>query len=155
MVILMGSLFWALQDEFWAQRPWKTFQEQWKQRYTAFLKTAESKSEKSQKDVTQTPEYQQLSQAYEQAAASAKSPKEELQKHITDLSARILAVQNVFTDRRAYVNALTYEMETDTSASGKESKRKDIAEYKQKVTPVEFPDGHKEKYNYAQLEEKY
>jgi len=64
-------------------------------------------------------------------------------------------VQNVFTDRRAYVNALNYQMETDTSASGKASKRKEIDDYKQKPASVEFPDGHKEQYNYAQLEEKY
>ena len=155
MVILMASLFWALWDEAYGQRPWKTFQNEWKQRYTAFLKTAESKSEKSQKDVTQNPEYQQLSQAYDQAAAAAKPRREELQKQITDLSAQVLAVQNVFTDKRAYVNALTYEMETDTSASGKQSRQKEIDEYKQQLATVEFPDGHREKYTFSQLEEKY
>ena len=60
-----------------------------------------------------------------------------------DLSAKILAVQNVFTDRRAYVNALTYELETGTSASGKKSKQEDIDEYKKEKATVEFPDGHK------------
>ncbi len=155
MVILMATLFWALWDEAYGQRPWKAFQNEWKQRYSAFLKTADSKSEKSEKDVTQNPEYQQLDRAYEQAAAAAKPHRDELQIHISDLSAQILAVQNVFTDRRAYVNALTYEMETDTSASAKQSKQNDIKEYKQKLATVEFPDGHREKYNFNQLEEKY
>ncbi len=36
-VILIATLFWALWDEAWGQRPWKAFQEQWKTRYTAFL----------------------------------------------------------------------------------------------------------------------
>ena len=40
MVILMATLFWALWDEAWGQRPWKAFQEQWKDRYTRFLNTA-------------------------------------------------------------------------------------------------------------------
>jgi len=155
MVILMGTLFWALWDEAYGQRPWKAFQGEWKQRYSAFLDKTRPKSESEVKTVQTTPEYQQLEQVYERANAAAKPRKEELQKHISDLSAQILAVQNVFTDRRAYVNALTYKMETDSSASGKESKRKDMTEYKQKVAAVEFPDGHKEKYNYAQLEEKY
>jgi len=155
MVILMASLFWALWDEAYGQRPWKAFQNEWKQRYTAFLKTAESTSEKSQKDVTQNPEYQQLSQAYDQAATAAKPRRDELQKQIANLSAQVLAVQSVFTDRRAYVNALTYEMETDASASGKQSKQKEINEYKQQLATVEFPDGHREKYNFSQLEEKY
>ena len=49
----------------------------------------------------------------------------------------------------------TYEIETDTSASGKKSKQEDIDEYKKKHGTVEYPDGHKEDYNFAQLEEKY
>jgi cytochrome c2 len=155
MVILMGTLLWALQDEFWGQRPWKAYQDEWQRRYIAFLQKTQPKSQNEVKAVQTTPEYQQLEQAYEQANTAARPHKEELQKHIADLSAQILAVQNVFTDRRAYVNALTYKMETDTSASSRESKRKDIAEYKQKITPVEFPDGHNEQYTYAQLEEKY
>jgi cytochrome c551/c552 len=155
MLILMATLFWALWDEAFGQRPWKAFQHEWQQRYSAFLNTAESKSEKSQKDVTQNPEYQQLEKAYEEAAAAAKPRRDELQKQIADLSAQILAVQNVFTDRRAYVNALTYQMETDPSASGKQSKQKEINENKAEVSPVDFPDGRREKYNFAQLEEKY
>src|SRR5205823_13727326 len=52
-------------------------------------------------------------------------------------------------------NAITYEIETDPSASGKKSKQKDLDEYKKKVWTVEYPDGHKEKYDFRQLEEKY
>jgi cytochrome c551/c552 len=156
MVILMGTLFWALWDEAYGQRPWKAFQNEWKQRYTAFLNnTAEPKSEKSQKDVTRTPEYQQLEENYKQADAAAKPRRDELQKQITDYSARILAVQNVFTDKRAYANALTYQIETETDASAKDSKKKDLEEYKKEIWTVEFPDGHKEKYDFRQLEEKY
>ncbi len=155
MVLLMITLFWALWDESFGQRPWKAFQQQWKERYTAFLKTAKSTSAQSEQQVEKNPDYQQLQQTYEQAYQQAKPRRDELQKQITDLSAKILAVQNVFTDKRAYANALTYEIETDPSASGKESKKKELAKYKQEVWTVEYPDGHKEKYNFAQLEEKY
>jgi len=55
------------------------------------------------------------------------------------LSAKILAVQNVFTDRRAYVNALTYSIETETSASSKKSKQTDLASYKKEKTTVAYP----------------
>src|SRR5262249_29262177 len=69
--------------------------------------------------------------------------------------ARILAIQNVFTDRRAYVNAVTYEIETDTSTSSKQSQQKDLVRYKQQLATVEFPDGSKKQYNFDQLEEAY
>jgi cytochrome c551/c552 len=155
MAILTATLFWALWDEDFGQRPWKAFQHQWKDRYSAFLKTAESKSEKSEKVVEQNPDYRKLEDEYQQAYQAAKPQRDDLQKQITGLNAQILSVQSVFTDRRAYVNALTYEMETDTSASGKASKQAEIKNYKQKLATVEFPDGHREKFNFTQLEEKY
>ena len=154
-VILIATLFWALWDESFGQRPWKSYQTEWKDRYTAFLKTAKSKSSSSVKDVEGASDYKTLEQDYKQIYEQSKPRVEQLQAQISDLSAKILAVQNVFTDRRAYVNALTYEIETDESASGKESKRKDLEKYKQKPATVEYPDGHKETYNFTQLEEKY
>ncbi|HZQ68748.1 MAG TPA: hypothetical protein VFA68_09540 [Terriglobales bacterium] len=155
MVVLMASLFWALWDEAYGQRPWKAFQNTWKERYTAFLNTATSKSDKDLKAVESNSEYQQLAAAAEQAQKQAQPRKMELQKQIADLNAQVLAVQNVFTDKRAYVNYLTYHIETEESASGKASNKKDLEEYKKKQWTVEFPDGHKEKYDFPHLEEKY
>ena len=51
MVLLMATLFWALWDESFGQRPWKSYQRVWKERYTAFLKTARSSSSKEESDV--------------------------------------------------------------------------------------------------------
>jgi uncharacterized coiled-coil DUF342 family protein len=155
MVLLMATLFWALWDEAYGQRPWKTFQNEWKQRYSAFLDKTRPASDKSVKSVEDNPEYQKLLQAFQQADAAAKPRRDELQKQILDISAKILAVQNVFTDKRAYANSLNYQIETETSASGKASKQRELNEYKNKLWTVEFPDGHKEKYNFRQLEEKY
>jgi cytochrome c551/c552 len=155
MVILMATLFWALWDEDFGQRPWKSFQHEWKDRYTAFLKGARSQSSTSQKDVEGSSDYQSLKQAYDQANQSAAPRAREINEKLRDLSAKILAVQNVFTDRRAFVNALTYELETSTSSSSKQSKQKSLDSYKQEVTTVEYPDGSKQKYNYDQLEETY
>jgi cytochrome c551/c552 len=155
MVLLMATLLWALWDESFGQRPWIAFQHQWKQRYTAFLNKATSSSDKSVKDVQNNSEYRQLEDAYKQADAAAKPRRDELQKQITDLSAKILAVQNIFTDKRAYANALTYQIETSTSASEKESKKKEVEDYKKQQWAVEYPDGHSEKYDFQHLEEKY
>ena len=44
MVLLMASLFWALWDEAFGQRPWKAYQHEWVERYSTFLKTARSTS---------------------------------------------------------------------------------------------------------------
>jgi cytochrome c551/c552 len=155
VLVLMATLFWALWDEDFGQRPWKHSQQEWKTRYSAFLKTARSQSSASQKDVEAAPEYQAVKLSYERASQGAAPRIKEINEKLRDLSGKILAVQNVFTDRRAYVNASTYEIENETSNSAKQRKQKNLDEYKQEVTTVEYPDGSKQKYNFPQLEETY
>ncbi len=155
MVILMATFFWAMWDEDFGQRPWKTFQHEWKDRYSTFLKTARSQSGESQAEVEASPDYQNLKQDYDAASQSAALRIKEINERLRALSAQILAVQSVFTDRRAYVNALTYSIETETSASSKQSKLKDLATYKQEKTAVEMPDGKKQIFDFDHLEETY
>jgi cytochrome c551/c552 len=155
MLVLTATLFWALWDEDFGQRPWKGFQNEWRSRYSAFLKNAHSQSNTSEKEVESNPEYLALKQAYEQAAQGAAPRIKEINEKLRDLGAQILAVQNTFTDRRAYVSASTYAIETETSASSKQSKQGDLAKYEQEVTTVNYPDGSKKTYDYPHLEEKY
>src|SRR5712691_3498919 len=156
VLLLMATLFWALWDEDFGQRPWKAFQQEWKNRYSAFLKTARSQSSASQKDVETASEYQAVKLSYEQANQSAAPRVKEINEKLRDLSPKILAVQNVFTDRRAYVNASTYDIETDTSNSAKLRKQRNLDEYKKEIATVEMPDGSKQTFkNYDSLEETY
>jgi cytochrome c551/c552 len=155
MLVLTATLFWALWDEDIGQRPWKTFQNEWKTRYSVFLKNAHSQSDTSQKEVESNPEYLALKQSYESAAKDAAPRIKEINDKLRDLGAQILAVQNTFTDRRAYVSASTYAIETETSSSSKQSKQSDLARYEQEVTTVNYPDGSKKTYDYPHLEETY
>jgi cbb3-type cytochrome oxidase cytochrome c subunit len=155
MVLLMATLFWALWDEDFGQRPWKTFQHEWKTRYSTFLKSARTVSRDSEKEVESSPDYQALKEAFESAKKNADPHYNEINEKLRELSQKILAVQNVFTDRRAYVNALTYSIETETSKASKQSLQKDLDEYKKKLATAEFPDGSKKSYNFTQLEEAY
>jgi len=156
MVILMATLFWALWDEDFGQRPWKAFQHEWKDRYSTFLKTARSQSGDAQKEVEGSADYQKLKQDYERASQSAAPRIKEINEKLRDLSAQILAVQNVFTDRRAYVSASTYDIETETSPSAKERKRRNLEEYKKESTTAEMPDGKKKTFkDYDELEKTY
>src|SRR5947209_4527082 len=154
-VLLIATLFWALWDESYGQRPWKDFQANWKDRYSAFLKTDRSKSVASEKDVESSPDYLALKQAFEQANAQALPEAKAINEKLRDVNGRLLAVRSVFTDRRAYVNALTYEFETDTSSSGKASKQKEIDKYKSEPATVVFPDGSRKQYKFNELEEAF
>src|SRR6516162_5402315 len=144
MVVLMATLFWALWDVDFGQRPWKRFQHEWKSRYSSFLKTARTQSAESQKEIENNPDYQNLQQDYEAASKSAEPRINELREKLREVGAKILAVQDGlghFTDRRAYVTASTYDIETTTSPSAKQSKQRDLAAYKAKPSTVDMPDG--------------
>jgi cytochrome c551/c552 len=155
MLVLMATLFWALWDEDFGQRPWKAFQNEWQTRYAAFLKNAHSQSNTSEKEVESNPEYLALKQAYERASQDAAPRIKEINVRLRDLGAEILAVQNTFTDRRAYVGASTYAIETETSDSSRQSKQRELDKYKQEVTTVKYPDGSSKTYDYPHLEETY
>jgi len=155
MVVLIATLFWALWNEDFGQRPWKAFQQEWKTRYMAFLSKAHSESASSQKQIEASADYQTLKQAYEKFNRDSAPRLTEINGKLRDLGANILALQNVFVDRRAYVNALTYELETDANASSKQSKQAELESYKQRITAVILPDGKVENYNYQQLEKAY
>src|SRR5205807_2109110 len=106
-------------------------------------------------DVESSADYQALKQAYDQAAQSVAPRVKEINERLRDLGGKILAVQNVFTDRRAFVNASTYDIETETSASSKQRKQRNLEEYKKEIAAVEYPDGSKQRYTFPQLEETY
>ena len=155
MLILMATLLWALWDEDFGQRPWKAFQQEWKGRYSEFLKNAHSQSNTSEKTVESNPDYQALKQDYERASQAAAPRIKEINEKLRDLGAQLLAVQNTFTDRRAYVGASTYAIETETNPSSKQSKQRDLAEYEKRATTVVYPDGSRKTYDYPHLEETY
>ena len=155
-VLLMATLFWALWDENFGQRPWKAYQHEWKDRYSTFLKTAGTQSRDTQKDIEGSADYQKFKQDYDSASQSAAARIKGINERLHDLSGRILAVQSVFTDRRAYVTASTYDIETETSPSAKQRKQKNLEEYKKGSTTAEMPDGKKKSFkDYEELEKTY
>jgi len=155
MVILMATLFWALWDEAFGQRPWKAYQQEWQKRYTAVLNATTSKSEASQNAVESSSDYQALKRAYEQAEEQAKEPSAKIKDELAEANGNLLAVRSVFTDRRAYVNALLYDIETETSASAKKRLKDELTQYENEPATVEFPDHSRKKYTFPQLEEAF
>ncbi|MGI9102393.1 MAG: c-type cytochrome [Terriglobales bacterium] len=155
IVVLIATLLWAMWDEAYGQRPWKRFQRNFQERYTAFLKQARSQSAQDEKDLENNSEYRQLDDDYQNILKQNDPQMKDINARLAQKSAEIMAVQGVFTDKRAYANALTYDIETTPSQSAKDSKQKDLDKYKAQQFEVTYPDGRREKYNFQQLEEKY
>src|ERR1051326_9512001 len=90
VVILMVTLFWALWDEDFGQRPWKSFQQEWKNRYSAYIKTARSQSSTSQKDVAAASEYQAAKLSLDEESKSTAPLIKEVNEKLRDVGAKIL-----------------------------------------------------------------
>ncbi|MDP9263928.1 MAG: hypothetical protein M3O85_06375, partial [Acidobacteriota bacterium] len=156
VVLLIGSLFWALEDEFWGQRPWKAYQAEFQSRYLTFLKSDLDKSRQSEEDLKASPDYQRLKQSWEEANQAAKPRVAELNAQIHEVSRKLGVVQAVFTDARAYVGADTYELETTVDTAARDRKLRALAEYKKKKQfTVDLPEYKGRQLNFEELEAAY
>src|SRR5258705_4833180 len=72
-LLLVVTLIWSLYDEVVGQRPWKGYQKDFVSKYGEYLETAKERQGKSEKEVKQTPEYQDLNRAYQDARDAAKA----------------------------------------------------------------------------------
>src|SRR5437588_9689282 len=163
-VLMMLSLLWALWDENYTQRPWKKYQEEFRQRYSSFLGSQVSSSGKDLSSVTNSPEYKEIDAAEKAAIAEAKPKEDQLKKQIDEVTDHINAVQAVYTDAKAQIGADTYSVETGTidevsaRVDKKEHDRRVAELEKKKNKPeykVDYPADKDKRYSYNQLEELY
>jgi cytochrome c551/c552 len=155
IVLLLGTLLWALWDEDFGQRPWKHYQKEFASRYSAFLKNARSSSAGQEKDIKATPEYQKLDADVKAADEQTKAQQKQLSGQISDLTNKIAIVQAVFTDARAHVTADTYDAETTENANARARKLQALDQYKQKKQFVVMPETRGQKLSFNELEELY
>jgi len=147
-LLLVVTLVWSLYDEVVGQRPWKTYQKDFVSKYGEYLETAKDKQGKSEKEVASSPEYQDLDQAYKDAARAAKEKTDPIDAQVKRIDAKITAVTEPFQNVRSYIVAQTYKLEVTQSESSKNSIRADIEDKKQKQIKFEMPnDEGKEEAN--------
>ena len=156
-VLLIASLMWALYDEGYGTRPWKRYQHEFKERYSAFLGTLRGESATSVQEIEKSAEYQQLADSLKAAQEQSKPRIAELTQTLKKLDADLAAVQAVFTVGKARVDADTYIVEITAAGPSRDQKRQALDEFKKKEQfKVHLPGATQETlYNYLKLEEKY
>ncbi|HEX2268247.1 MAG TPA: hypothetical protein VHH35_01860, partial [Pyrinomonadaceae bacterium] len=56
-LLMTISIAWALYDEAFGQRPWKSMQREFVSRYTRFLDSVKAKAGRSEAEIKESPEY--------------------------------------------------------------------------------------------------
>src|SRR5437764_14660071 len=77
-LLLIGSAVWALYDEAFGQRPWRGMQREFVARYTAYLKSIRKDAGKSEAEIKETSEYQELAAAAKEAEDNTKDRRKEI-----------------------------------------------------------------------------
>ena len=140
-LLMVGSGVWALWDEAFAQRPWRGIQREFVQRYTAYLKSIRGNAGRSEAEIKETPEYQQLAAAAEAADENTKERRKEIEKEVTQIQSKLDAVTDPFQNQRGRIVVITFTAQIAKSKSAKEKYNKQIEAKKAEQVTVEMPDG--------------
>ncbi|HWN12089.1 MAG TPA: c-type cytochrome [Pyrinomonadaceae bacterium] len=158
-LLLTLSLAWALWDEAFGQRPWKGIQKEFVSRYTRYLKSIKTQAGKTEAEVKESAEYQQLAAEAQAALDQVKPETADVDKQVGTIQRQIDAVTDPFQNQRGRLTVISYNIET-AEGSTKEKYRKEAERKRQEVTEVELPapDGSgtiTQKMNFEQLEKFY
>ncbi|HYV84002.1 MAG TPA: hypothetical protein VE931_10825, partial [Pyrinomonadaceae bacterium] len=158
-LLLTISIAWALYDEAFGQRPWKGMQREFVARYTRYLDSIKNDAGKSETEVKESPEYQQL-EADEKAARDQVQPEvDQITADVSRVQAKLDAITDTFQNQRGRLTVINYNVET-TDGKAKQRWRDAATAKRAEQVTVELPsdDGKsvdKKKLNYAELEGLY
>ena len=111
---------------------------------------------RSKQQIKNSAEYKRLTTQMEAAAKAVAAKVAEIDHRVNqELVPRTLALNEPFQEVRSHIGALTYEIETTHSESGKEKLRSEIEEIKKEVKTVKLPlpngDIEKKDMTFAQM----
>src|SRR5262249_37502857 len=118
-LLLTISIAWALYDEAFGQRPWKRMQREFVSRYTKYLDSIKADSGKSEAEIKESPEYQQLADAEKAAREQVQPEIDQIDAEVKRAQAKLDAITDTFQNQRGRLTVINYNIET-TSGSAKE-----------------------------------
>ena len=158
-LLLVGSSVWALYDEAYGQRPWRGIQRQFVTRYSAYLKSIRKDAGKSEAEIKESPEYQQLDAAAKEADEKTRDRRKEIDAQVAKIQARLDAVTDPFQNQRGRIVVITYNLETAPNKFWKNRYSHQLDSKKKEKVTVELPDDSGKKtareMDYAELEKTF
>ena len=156
-LLLTAVLAWSLYDEAFGQRPWKGMQQQFVSRYTRYLKSIKPQAGKTEAEVKESPDYQQLDAEAQGALEKVKPDIAEIDQKVAQIQRELDAVTEPFQNQRGKLTVINYDVEI-ASNNAKDRYRKQAQEKRAELVEVDLPaaDGSAktttQKMNYDQLE---
>jgi mono/diheme cytochrome c family protein len=114
-LLLCLALVWALYDEAIGQRPWKSYQTQFRARYTAHLKSQRPRAASAEQAVYASPEFRDIDHQLNAAEQAAAPRLKDITLRLDVVRARLDAIKDPLQDARARIAALVYDLDHSTS----------------------------------------
>ncbi len=158
-LLMTISIAWALYDEAFGQRPWKSMQREFVSRYTRYLDSIKANAGKSEAEIKESPEYQKLEEEEKAAREEVQPEIAQIDKEVNLAQAKLDAITDTFQNQRGRLTVINYNIETSSGSARQRYERQAEAK-KQEQVEVELPtdDGKSttvQHLNYAQLEKLY
>src|SRR5262249_51173208 len=110
-LILMITLIWSLYDELVGMRPWKAYQRDFVDYYGQYLDVVHKRQGEAEKQLKDSPDYQDLNSKYDDLDKEAKSKTKPLQDQIAKIDQKLDDITPKFQDARSWIVARTYQLE--------------------------------------------
>ncbi len=137
--LLVLSMAWALYDEMFGLRPWRSYQRRFAAVYAQYLKKEIPKQKKALDDLVASAEYQRLNNAYRAAFDAAKPEVTKIDDATKFVNLQLSDITDAFTTARGKVQALTYQVELEPVGTGPRKKREaDVADAEKEKYSVEL-----------------
>src|ERR1041384_428861 len=139
-LLLIGSAVWALYDEAYGRRPWRGVQREFVKRYSAYLKSIRKDAGKSEAEVKETPEYQELDAKAKEAEENTKDQRKEIDARVAKIQAKLDAVTEPFQNQRGRIVVITWKSEIAPSSFWRNHYNKQLDAKKKEQVTVDMPD---------------
>ena len=135
-LLMTLSIAWALYDEAFGQRPWKGMQREFVARYTRYLQSIKANAGKTETEIKESPEYQQLDAEASAALEEISTRSKEIDTEVKKVQDKLDAITDPFQNQRGRLTVINYNIETAEGAA-KERYRRQAEEKRQEIVAID------------------
>jgi len=159
VLLLMFTVAWAMYQEMFALRPWRSYQARFVKAYTKYLHTQIPKQHDKEQAILASADYKKLLAAADAMQKEAEPRLAAIRKQMDFVDKRTAALQDTFVTERARITALVYHAETAGSPGSRKSREEDVEDARKRVLKLDLPkaDGSTESvsWTFPQLETEF
>src|SRR5215211_3167653 len=108
-LLMTFSIAWALYDEAFGQRPWKSMQREFVSRYSRYLDSIKANAGKSETEIKESPEYQQFDGDAKAAEEQVKDEVKQIDTEVTRVQKKLDAGTEPFQNQRGRLTVINYK----------------------------------------------